>query len=183
MKIDEIWERRVKDEPPDDVVFGRFHGTRLSELLMKKEAKEQVKEAREKIAKGLSLAGKRVIDVGVGPLARFLSVFSEWNTDLVAIDLSRGALGSAKNIVNGKGVNLILADIMNLPFKKETADLSFFGLWGPIMFLPAPIRIGIFKIWLPISERLCKKAKKNIFLKFMGVGRYLKVEKYSDDDN
>lgn len=132
MKIDEIWEKRVKEEPPDDVVFGRFHGTRLSELLRKKEAKEHVKEAREKIAKELSIEGKRVIDAGVGPLARFSSVFSEWNTDLVAIDLSRGALESAKNIVNGKGVNLILADIMNLPLKKETADILNLWAWSGI---------------------------------------------------
>lgn len=265
-KIKEIWEQRAREEPPEDVVFGRLQGTRLKEILKESEAREHVKNANEEIAKELRVEGKRIIDAGVGPLARFSSLFSELGAEVIGVDLSRAVLESAKTALNGRRVDLTLADIMNLPFKEESFDISFcvgtifhlpggqqgvekalkelaritkqdgiiyfnvenylnpmswtqifgrkiltllganmphhtffnyfsllkiiercglrvievkttFELWGPLLFLPTPILMGIFKIWQPVSERISKISNKNGFLRFVGVGWYLRVKK------
>jgi len=266
LNIKEIWEKRAKEEHPYDVVYGKFQGRRLKKLLETKEAQKQARKRVEETVMELGVSGKKVIDAGIGPLARFSIVFCEFGADVIGIDISKDVLESAKSALNGKQVNLILADIMNLPFKEETFDISFcvgtiyhmpngqkgvekalkelarvtkksgfiyfnvenylnpinwpqivgrgilkalgatlpphtlfnyysllkiversglriidikvtFELWGPLIFLPWPILKNIRKIWIPISEKMCKISEKNRFFRFMGVGWYLRVMK------
>ena len=153
MKISEIWEKRTKEETSYAVVYGRFQGNRLKELLNENEVKEFEKKSCVEIATELSVKGKKVLDAGIGPLARFSSNFSEFGGDVIGIDISKSTLENAKIALNGKPVDLVLADVMNLPFKEGSFDISF--CVGTVYHMPAG-RAGVEKA-LKEFARVTKK--------------------------
>lgn len=165
LKINKIWEKRAKEESPYDVVYGRFQGNRLKELLKESEVKKLEKKGTEEIVIELNVKGKKVLDAGIGPLARFSSVFSEFGADVIGIDISRSTIESARSALKDKPVNLILADIMNLPFKEGTFNISF--CYGTIYHMPGG-RMGVEKA----LKELARVTKKKEII-FFNVENYL----------
>lgn len=102
-------EKRIKEESSFDVIFGRFQGNRLENLLNDCEVKEQDRKNKEELVKEFNVKDKRILDAGIGPLARFSSIFSEYGADVIGIDVSRNTLESARSKINGESVNFVLA--------------------------------------------------------------------------
>ena len=156
--------KRGEEETPHDVVFGRYQGTRLKKLLNDSEAKELENKGYKELAKELNVNGKKLLDAGVGPLARFSSLFSEFGADVISIDISGNILESATNALNCNEGNFVLADIMNLPFKEGIFDISF--CYGTIYHMPGD-RIGVEKA----LKELARVTKKDEII-------YFNVENY-----
>ena len=70
------------------------------------------------------LRGRLILDVGCG-MGRFSDVASRWGARVVGIDLSRAVDAAQRNIGRRENVNIIQADIFELPFRDETFDLIF----------------------------------------------------------
>jgi SAM-dependent methyltransferase len=66
---------------------------------------------------------KLVLDAGCGA-GRYSDVVSRWGGNVVAVDLSSAVEASHENLGH-KGVKILQADIMNLPFAEETFDVIF----------------------------------------------------------
>lgn len=74
------------------------------------------------------LNGKLVLDAGCGS-GRFAEVAAKYGAAVVCVDLSYSVESAYRNIGNLKNVNIIQADIFNLPFKPEVFDLVYsFGV-------------------------------------------------------
>ncbi|GIU81091.1 MAG: methyltransferase domain-containing protein [Acidobacteria bacterium] len=67
--------------------------------------------------------GKLVLDAGCGA-GRYSDVVSRWGAKVVGVDLSSAVEASYENL-SSRGVKIIQADIMNLPFAEETFDVIF----------------------------------------------------------
>jgi len=67
------------------------------------------------------LKGKLVLDIGVGA-GRFADIVSKWDGEVVGIDLSFAVEAADTNIGRRDNVNIIQADVFNLPFKSEIFD-------------------------------------------------------------
>lgn len=70
------------------------------------------------------LAGKRVLDVGVGT-GRFADVVARAGAEVVGIDLSYAVETAMENIGRRPGVNIVQADLFNLPFAAESFDIVY----------------------------------------------------------
>ncbi len=66
---------------------------------------------------------KLVLDAGCGA-GRYSDVVSRWGGYVVGVDLSSAVETSYENLAH-KGVKILQADIMNLPFAEETFDVIF----------------------------------------------------------
>ncbi len=87
--------------------------------------KETEKTFENKIGFDLSrIKGKSVLDVGCGS-GRFLELFKESGANIVGIDLSYAVDSANDNLGLNKNVNIIQADVFNLPFKDETFDFIY----------------------------------------------------------
>jgi len=76
---------------------------------------------------GLSLEdleGKRVLDVGVGT-GRFADVIQRAGADVTGIDLSYSVETAMENVGHRRGVNIVQADVFDLPFARESFDLIY----------------------------------------------------------
>lgn len=67
------------------------------------------------------LKGKLVLDAGCGT-GRFVEVVKKYGGHVVGIDLSCSVGATVRNV---PGVEVLQADIMSLPFKKESFDIIF----------------------------------------------------------
>jgi SAM-dependent methyltransferase len=159
LKINKTWEKRAEEESPHDVVFGKFQGNRLKRLLKNDDAKKLDKKSSEEVVMELNVKGNRVLDAGIGPLARFSSIFHDSGAQVTGIDISRKTLESARRALNGKPVNLVLADIMNLPFKSDSFNTAF--CYGTLYHMPNG-RLGIEKA----LKELARATKKNEIIVF-----------------
>lgn len=70
------------------------------------------------------LAGKRVLDVGVGA-GRFAEVVSRWGAEVVGIDLSLAVETAMENVGHRPNANIVQADLFNLPFETESFDIIY----------------------------------------------------------
>jgi SAM-dependent methyltransferase/uncharacterized protein YbaR (Trm112 family) len=70
------------------------------------------------------LRGKLVLDVGCGA-GRFLEIASRWGARSIGIDYSFAVESSQKNLGERPNVDVIQADVFNLPFRKEVFDVIF----------------------------------------------------------
>jgi len=70
------------------------------------------------------LEGKRVLDVGVGT-GRFADVASRHGAEVVGIDLSYAVETAMENIGTRPNVNIVQADLFNLPFPEESFDIIY----------------------------------------------------------
>lgn len=70
------------------------------------------------------LRGKLVLDVGCGA-GRFLEIASRWGARSIGIDYSFAVESSQKNLGERPNVDVIQADVFNLPFRQEIFDVIF----------------------------------------------------------
>jgi SAM-dependent methyltransferase len=70
------------------------------------------------------LAGKRVLDVGVGT-GRFADVIQRSGAQVVGIDLSRAVETAMENVGRRANANIVQADLFKLPFARESFDLIY----------------------------------------------------------
>jgi len=71
-----------------------------------------------------NVKGKLLLDAGCG-MGRFSDVVSRWGGEVVSIDLSTAVDAAYHNIGHRDNVNIIQADIYELPFREETFDIIF----------------------------------------------------------
>lgn len=70
------------------------------------------------------LRGKLVLDVGCG-MGRFSDIASRWGAIVVGIDLSSAVEAAQVNVGSLPNVDIIQADVLELPFADETFDYIF----------------------------------------------------------
>jgi SAM-dependent methyltransferase len=70
------------------------------------------------------LAGKRVLDVGVGA-GRFADVAARWGADVVGVDISFAVESARRNLEKYPTAQVVQADIFNLPFADSSFDYVF----------------------------------------------------------
>lgn len=70
------------------------------------------------------LKGKLVLDVGCGA-GRFLEVVSRWGARAIGIDFSFAVEASQVNLGQRPNVDIIQADVFELPFRNEIFDVIF----------------------------------------------------------
>jgi SAM-dependent methyltransferase len=74
------------------------------------------------------LAGKRVLDVGCGA-GRFAEIALASGAQLVAVDYSSAVEATRENLGNGRNLDIIQADIYELPFQPNSFDFIYcFGV-------------------------------------------------------
>lgn len=73
---------------------------------------------------GQDLAGKLVLDVGVGA-GRYADVVSRWGAEVVGIDLSIAVNAADRTIGRRPNVHLVQADLFRLPFAPGTFDVVY----------------------------------------------------------
>lgn len=71
-----------------------------------------------------NLKGKLVLDVGCGS-GRYLEVAEKYGANAIGIDLSYSVDAAFKNLGFKKNINIIQADVFDLPFKEEVFDCIF----------------------------------------------------------
>ena len=69
--------------------------------------------------------GRILLDAGVGA-GRFADVVSRWGCKkVVGVDLSEAVEAAFKNVGDRDNVDILQADILNLPFEKESFDIIY----------------------------------------------------------
>jgi SAM-dependent methyltransferase len=113
---------------PDDQYVGSFsfewttHATTQLD-----DDRSQESEEAFRLKTGLTpddVRGKRVLDVGCG-MGRFSDVVSRWGGMVVSIDLSLAVESAHANLGKRGNVQILQADIFNLPFAPESFDIVF----------------------------------------------------------
>lgn len=68
--------------------------------------------------------GRLLLDAGVGA-GRYAEVVARWGGEVVGVDLTRAVDTAFENIGRRPDVHLVQADILALPFRRETFDLAY----------------------------------------------------------
>jgi len=68
--------------------------------------------------------GKLVLDVGCG-MGRFADVISRWGGKVIGIDLSSAVDAAYENIGQRPNVNILQADVFQLPFRENSFDIIY----------------------------------------------------------
>jgi SAM-dependent methyltransferase len=112
------------DEYVDTFSFewNRFHDVQIDIL---NATDESEKSLRGKTGwSPADLAGKRVLDVGVGA-GRFAEVVSRWGGEVVGVDLSFAVDAAYGNVGKRENVHIVQADLFRLPFPEGTFDAMY----------------------------------------------------------
>ena len=101
MNLRKLWEDRVKSETSEEIVYGRFIWKRIIDSTKKEEIEEYIGKIVHDLVNDLEIKeGMLILDAGVGPLARFTLEFAKKSARVIAIDISRDILNSAKKGLN-----------------------------------------------------------------------------------
>jgi len=68
--------------------------------------------------------GRLVLDAGVGA-GRYAEVMARWGAEVVGVDLTRAVDAAAQNLRAWPDAHLIQADILALPFRDDTFDVTY----------------------------------------------------------
>jgi SAM-dependent methyltransferase len=112
------------DEYVDTFSFewNRFHDVQI-DILNATDASEKTFRGQTGWSPG-DLAGKRVLDVGVGA-GRFAEVASRWGAEVVGVDLSFAVDAAYGNVGKRENVHIVQADLFRLPFPDASFDAMY----------------------------------------------------------
>ncbi len=127
---EEIWEEKAVTQGE----IGVIHGVEGSE--------KSIKESQAEVMENLDseflplVKGKKALDAGVGPLARYSIEFRRKGYDVTGVDISETTLKFAKKNIEKegyKGIKLVKDDLVELKKIKGKYDLVFcIGTFGHI---------------------------------------------------
>jgi 2-polyprenyl-3-methyl-5-hydroxy-6-metoxy-1,4-benzoquinol methylase len=119
---EEIWEKKINSQ--DEV--GVIQGTISSLENINNQTKETMSLFDTRIINKVKINGK-VLDAGVGPMARFSIEFAKRGYDVTGVDISKTTLEFADKYVKKENLNikLIKDDITSLKNLKEKYDFIF----------------------------------------------------------
>ena len=126
----EIWNKKQEEQGSLGVIAGTVETKNFFDNQTKKEF-----ELIERHILPLLNKKAKILDVGVGPFARFSIEFAKRGYSITGIDVSSNVLEAARKIVKKTGfnVNLIEDDLTDIKKIKEKQDLVFcFGTFGHI---------------------------------------------------
>jgi len=145
----EVWEEKIKKQNEVGVIFGTVGS--IEEI--KKNTKEWMQRIDSSIIPLIKTKG-HVLDLGVGPLARFAIQFAKRGFKVIGLDISQTTLEHAKKyILKGNlDVNLIKGDITEL--EKIPGKFDFIYCLATFYHIP-PHLTGISL--MKINEKLKKE--------------------------
>jgi len=119
---EEVWERKIKAQNEVGVIFGVVGS--MDEI---HKDTSKVMSLFDKEVKPLIKKNAKVMDLGVGPLARFSIEFAKRGYKVTGVDISETTLEYAKKYINKANVklNLVKGDITEIDKIKEKFDLIF----------------------------------------------------------
>lgn len=146
---EEVWEEKIKKQNE----VGVISGTVGSIERIKKNTKEWMQQIDSSIIP-LIKAGGSVLDLGIGPLARFAIQFAKRGFKVTGLDISQTTLKYAKKYIlrENLDVNLIKGDITEL--EKIPGRFDFIYCLGTFYHIP-PHLTGISL--MKINEKLKKE--------------------------
>ena len=126
----EIWDKKQEEQGS----LGVIAGTVETKNWFDKQTRIEFKTIEKEILPLLPKKAK-VLDVGVGPFARFSIEFERRGFDVTGIDISPKVLEAAKKRIEATGfkIKLFEDDLTNIKKVKQKQDLVFcFGTFGHI---------------------------------------------------
>ncbi len=70
------------------------------------------------------MKGKLVLDVGCGA-GRYMEIAADWGAEVIGVDLSYAVDAAYRNMGRRKGIHVVQADVINLPFRADTFDAIY----------------------------------------------------------
>jgi 2-polyprenyl-3-methyl-5-hydroxy-6-metoxy-1,4-benzoquinol methylase len=131
---EEVWEKKIKSQDERGVI----HGRRFSRIRgITDNTKNEALEYLER--KAFPIIGKsaKVMDAGIGPLARFSIEFSKRGYKVLGVDVSQTTLDYASRHIKSSGVNvirLVKDDLTSL--KKVPGEFDFIFCYGTFGHIP-----------------------------------------------
>ena len=198
---EKIWEEKIKKQNE----VGVIHGGRFSKS--RKITDKQLKKIMGYLDKNVFFKIKnngKIMDAGVGPLARFSIEFAKRGYKVLGVDISPTTIIHAKkNILkqNVFGIRLLQDDLTKLNKVNEKFDLIFcFGTFGHIPKILAMETLRKFysklnkdgfcfvHLWIEKGYSLKNKLKEIIYMWFHNISRdmyksfYVNCSSYSREE-
>jgi 2-polyprenyl-3-methyl-5-hydroxy-6-metoxy-1,4-benzoquinol methylase len=119
---EDIWEAKIKKQG----AVGVIRGTNCSLDTVNRQTKERMELIDKEVLTKLKEKSK-ILDAGVGPMARFAIEFAKRNYQVTGVDISQTTLDHAKKHIEEEGVKieLIKDDIVSLSSITDKFDLIF----------------------------------------------------------
>jgi ubiquinone/menaquinone biosynthesis C-methylase UbiE len=136
----EIWDKKQREQGS----LGVIAGTVETQKFFDEQTKREFLVIERNVLPHLKKKAK-ILDVGVGPFARFAVEFAKRGYNVTGIDISLYVLKAAKKrvLASGYNVKLIEDDLTNIKRVKEKQDLVFcFGTFGHI---PSFLSLSVLK--------------------------------------
>lgn len=198
---EKIWEEKIKTQNE----LGVIHGGRFSKSSgMTDKQLHEVFYYLDKKVLPLIKKGGRIMDAGVGPLARFSIEFARRGYKVLGVDISPTTLQYAKKHIEQqkiKGIALIQDDLTKLNKINQKFDLVFcFGTFGHIPKILAIETLRKFHsklnknglclvhFWFSDEHSLIRKMKELFYLTLHKVSEkmsksfYVNCSYYSNDE-
>ena len=144
----DIWDKKQAEQGSLGVIAGTVETRSIMDNQTRKEFK-----IIEKIVLPLLNKKAKVVDMGVGPFARFSIEFAKRGFSVTGIDISPNVLRVAKREIEMSGctIKLFEDDLANIKNVKEKQDLVFcFGTFGHI---PSFLSLRVLKQFNKILKK------------------------------
>lgn len=144
----EIWDKKQEEQGSLGVIAGAVETKSILDNQTRKEFRIMEKEVLPHLNKKA-----KILDVGVGPFARFSVEFAKRGYNVTGIDISPKILEIAKKRIENSGYNIRLFedDLTDVKKIKEKQDLVFcFGTFGHI---PSFLALKVLKEFSGILKK------------------------------
>lgn len=198
---EEVWEEKIKRQNE----LGVIHGGRFSKAkeITDKTREEAIRYLDKNVFPQIKKKGK-IMDAGVGPLARFSIEFAKRGYNVLGVDVSTTTIRHAQKHIsrqNATGIRLIQDDLTKLNKIHEKFDFIFcYGTFGHIPKILALDTLRNFysklnknglclvHLWLEEDSSLKSKLKEAVYMSLHKIGKkmsnsfYVNCSFYSRDE-